>query len=120
MSIAAQQAELLGQAIRSAARDLDFIAALQTRFMAKVGQMLKAPWTFGVSADFAFPGTRGERPQNHHESRQFEANLFRAAVADPVVQRTFSGVLHLTKPLESFQDPDIRRRIEAHSAAKSA
>jgi heme-degrading monooxygenase HmoA len=45
-----------------------------------------------TSADLAFPQTRGQRPDNFAEAREFEATLFRVAVADPVVHRV-SGLV---------------------------
>ena len=83
--------------------------------MTEVGPLLQTPWSMGVNADFAYPGTRGERPERYEESRQFEAALFRAVVADPVVQTAFSDVIQLVKPFELLQGPDIQQRIEAQA-----
>jgi len=115
MSSAALQAKLLRDVLGRVAAEPDPIAALQAQFMAQVGAVLQAPWQMGANSDFAYPGTRGERPEHYEESRQFEAALMRAAVADPVVQTAFADVLQLVKPFELLQDPDIRRRIEAHA-----
>ncbi|WP_225702225.1 NAD(P)/FAD-dependent oxidoreductase [Bradyrhizobium cenepequi] len=120
MSVAARQAKLLYGVLDRVAGEADPIAALQTEFMSEVGSLLQAPWNMGVNADFAYPGTRGERPERYEESRQFEAALFRAVVADPVVQRAFSDVLQLMKPFDLLQDADIRHRIEAYATAEDA
>jgi len=120
MSVAARQARLLCQVLDRVGRQADPISALQTGFMSEVGALLQAPWNFGVNADFAFPGTRGERPEGYEEGKQFEAALFRAIVADPVVQRAFADVLQLVRPFEVFHDPGIKRRIEAHAMAQDA
>jgi hypothetical protein len=113
MSVAALQAKLLRDTLERVATTRDPIGALQMQFMAEVAALLQAPWGLGVNADFAFPGTRGQRPERYEEGRQFEAALFRAAVADPVVQTAFSDVVQLIKPIDLLQDPDIQRRIEA-------
>jgi 2-polyprenyl-6-methoxyphenol hydroxylase-like FAD-dependent oxidoreductase len=113
MSVAARQAKLLRDILERVADARDPIGALQTQFMEEVAALLRAPWGMGVNADFAFPGTRGQRPERYEESRQFEAALFRAVVADPVVQTAFSDVIQLIKPIDLLQDPDIQRRIEA-------
>jgi 2-polyprenyl-6-methoxyphenol hydroxylase-like FAD-dependent oxidoreductase len=115
MSSAALQAKLLHDILARVAAEADPVAALQTQFMEGVGAVLQAPWSMGVNADFAYPGTRGERPEGYEEGRQFEAALFRAVVADPVVQSTFSDVMQLVKPFDRLQDPDIQRRIQAHA-----
>jgi len=64
MSSAAKQARLLQDVLRRAAAEPDPIAASQAGFMAEVASVLETPWTMSTSADFAFPGTRGERPEN--------------------------------------------------------
>ena len=113
MSVAARQAKLLHDTLARVAAEGDPIRALQKAFMANVAPLLQAPWIMGVNADFAFPSTRGERPERYEEGRQFEAALFRATVADPVVQRAFSDVMQLVKPFDLLESPDIQSRIKA-------
>jgi hypothetical protein len=88
--------------------------------MAEVASVLGTPWSMSTSADLAFPATRGERPENFEEARQFEAALFRAAVADPVVHRAVMEVGQLLRPQSLLQEPDIMRRIEAASTKAAA
>jgi hypothetical protein len=88
--------------------------------MAEVHSVLETPWSMSTSADLAFPETRGERPEKFAEARQFEAALFRAVVADPVVHRAVIEVGHLLKPQNLLREPDIMRRIEAVSAEAAA
>jgi 2-polyprenyl-6-methoxyphenol hydroxylase-like FAD-dependent oxidoreductase len=120
MSSAAKQARLLQDVLGQAAAEPDPIAALQAGFMAEVASVLETPWRMSTSADLAFPATRGERPENFEETRQFEAALFRAAVADPVVHRAMTEVAQLLQPFSRLQEPDIMRRIEAVSAKAAA
>ena len=120
MSSAAKQARLLQDVLRRAAAEPDPIAASQAGFMAEVASVLETPWTMSTSADFAFPGTRGERPENFAEAQQFETALFRAAVADPVVHRAIIEVAQLLQSHHRLQEPDIMRRIEAASALQAA
>jgi hypothetical protein len=63
---------------------------------------------------------RGERPEKFEEARQFEAALFRAAVADPVVHRAMMEVAQLLQPYSRLQKPDVIRRIEAVPAKAAA
>ena len=114
MSSAAKQARLL-QDVLSRAADPDPIPAVQAGFMAEVASVLETPWTMSTSADLAFPQTRGERPDNFAEARQFEAALFRAAVADPVVHRAMMEVAQLLQPHHRLREPEIMQRIEAAS-----
>jgi 2-polyprenyl-6-methoxyphenol hydroxylase-like FAD-dependent oxidoreductase len=120
MSSAAKQARLLQDVLDRAAADADPISALQTGFMTEVASVLETPWTMSTSADLAFPQTRGERPDNFAEAREFEAALFRAAVADPVVHRAMIEVAQLLQSHHRLQEPDITRRIEAVSAKAAA
>jgi 2-polyprenyl-6-methoxyphenol hydroxylase-like FAD-dependent oxidoreductase len=120
MSSAAKQARLLQDVLGRAAAEPDPIAALQAGFMAEVASVLETPWRMSTSADLAFPETRGERPDNFEEARQFEAALFSAAGADPVVHRAMMEVAQLLQPFSRLQEADIMRRIEAVSAKAAA
>jgi len=120
MSSAAKQARLLQDVLDRAAADADPIAALQAGFMTEVASVLETPWIMSTSADLAFPQTRGERPDNFAEARQFEAALFRAAVADPVVHRAMIEVAQLLQPHHRLHEPDVVRRIEAASGVQAA
>jgi 2-polyprenyl-6-methoxyphenol hydroxylase-like FAD-dependent oxidoreductase len=120
MSSAAKQARLLQDVLGRAAAASDPIAALQAGFMAEVASVLETPWRMSTSADLAFPETRGEGPENFEEARRFEAAVFHASVADPVVHRAMMEVAQLLRPFSRLQEPDIMRRIEAVSATKAA
>jgi 2-polyprenyl-6-methoxyphenol hydroxylase-like FAD-dependent oxidoreductase len=120
MSVAAQQARLLQDVLDEVAAEPDPIAALQTGFMAEVALVLETPWNMSTKADLAFPQTRGERPDNFEEAQQFEAALFRAVVADPIVHRAMTEVGQLLQPRSLLQEPEIIRRIEAVSANAAA
>lgn len=117
MSVAAREAKLLRDVLGQVEGEADPIAALQARFMSNVGALLQFPWAIGVNADFAYRGTRGTLPDGYAEAVAFEAALFRAAAADPIVHRAFSNAMQLLEPFEVLQSPDIKRRIDAHIAA---
>ncbi|MET0968458.1 MAG: FAD-dependent monooxygenase [Tardiphaga sp.] len=116
MACAAQQARLLGSALGRAGKDADPIASAQALFMAEVGAILQTPWNMSANADFAFPQTRGIKPAQFEDGRHFEAALFRAVVADPVVHRTLIEVAHLLKPSDALRTPEMMQRIEAAAA----
>jgi 2-polyprenyl-6-methoxyphenol hydroxylase-like FAD-dependent oxidoreductase len=116
MSAAAKQARLLQIVLGQAVAEPDPLAAAQAGFMAEVEAVLQTPWSMSTSADLAFPTTRGERPENFEKSRQFEAALFRAVVADPVVHRAMTEVGQLLQPRGLLHEPHIQERIEAASA----
>jgi 2-polyprenyl-6-methoxyphenol hydroxylase-like FAD-dependent oxidoreductase len=116
MSAAAKQARLLQVVLGRAAAEPDPLAAAQAGFMAEVESVLQAPWSMSTSADLVFPATRGERPEDFEQRRQFEAALFRAVVADPVVHRAMIEVGQLLRPQGLLHEPHIKQRIEAVSA----
>ena len=116
MSAAAKQARLLQVVLGRAAAEPDPLAAAQAGFMAEVESVLQTPWGMSTSADLVFPATRGERPEDFEQGRQFEAALFRAVVADPVVHRAMIEVGQLLRPQGLLHEPHIKQRIEAVSA----
>jgi 2-polyprenyl-6-methoxyphenol hydroxylase-like FAD-dependent oxidoreductase len=120
MSSTAKQARLLQDVLSRAAADPDPIAAAPARFMTEVASVLETPWIMSTSADLAFPQTRGQRPDNFAEAQRFEAALFRATVADPVVHRAMIEVAQLLQPHQRLREPDIVRRIEAASVVQAA
>jgi 2-polyprenyl-6-methoxyphenol hydroxylase-like FAD-dependent oxidoreductase len=120
MSSAARQARLLQVVLNRAATQADPIAAAQAGFMADVESVLQTPWNMSTGADLAFPEIRGERPENFEESRKFEAALFRAAVADPIVHRALMEVSQLLQPHDLLHEPHIMERIETYSAKAEA
>jgi hypothetical protein len=87
--------------------------------MAQVESVVRTPWDLSSSADFAFPTTRGERTQNFEQGRQSETVLFRAAVADPVIQKGLMEVIELLRPRSLLEHPNIMQRIEAVTVMKS-
>lgn len=116
MSVAAQEAALLQDVLASATAEPDPLSSVQAEFMARVAAILQTPWEMSVNTDFAFPKTRGKRPDNFAEIQQFDVALFRAAAADPVVQRALVEVSQLLQPGSIFQEPDIQERIAAANA----
>ena len=120
MSSAGQQARLLQQVLRQAAAQRAPVSSVQAGFMAAVADILQTPWNMSTAADFAFPATRGDRPENFEDMRLFEAAVFRAAAIDPVVHRCLMDVAQLLLPDSALQQPDIRRRIDAASAKVAA
>jgi hypothetical protein len=99
-----------------AAAEPDPLAAALAGFMARIESVLQTPWSMSTSADLAFPTTRGERSENFEKGRQFEAALFRAVVADPVVHRAMIEVGQLLQPHDILHEPYMKERIEAVSA----
>ena len=62
-----------------------------------------------------FPRRAESGSENFAEAQEFEAALFRAAVADAVVHRAMMEVAQLLQPQSRLQEPQIMRRIKAAS-----
>ena len=75
--------------------------------MTEVASVLEPPWIMSTSADLAVQ-TRGERPDNFAEAREFEAALFQAAVTDPVVHRAMTEVAKLLQSHHRLHERDVR------------
>jgi 2-polyprenyl-6-methoxyphenol hydroxylase-like FAD-dependent oxidoreductase len=120
MSSAAKQAGLLRDVLERLPNTLDPIPAVQARMMAGVAEILQTPWAMSTTADFAYPATRGERPEHFEEGQAFETALLRTAIVDPVVHRTMVDVMQLLAPIGVLHEPEIQRRIEAASARAAA
>ena len=116
MSSAAKQARLLQAVLDRAGSEPDPLPAVQAGFMAEVGTVLETPWTISANNDLAFPASRGHRPDNFEQARQFEAALFRAAVEDPVVHRALFEVMQMLQPHTLLREPHVMERIEAVSS----
>jgi 2-polyprenyl-6-methoxyphenol hydroxylase-like FAD-dependent oxidoreductase len=119
MSVAARQARLLQSLLEAAGSRPDPLAAVSADFMAQVESVVRTPWDLSTSADLAFPTTRGKRSESFEEDRQSEAALFRAAVADPVIQKALLEVNLLLQPRSLLQHPNIIQRIGAAPVNKS-
>jgi 2-polyprenyl-6-methoxyphenol hydroxylase-like FAD-dependent oxidoreductase len=115
MSSAAMQSRLLRAALETAAPEANPIAAAQTAFMSNVKSIVQHPWNVSTGVDLAFPDARGERPEDFEGRRRFEAQLVRAAVADPIVHRALSEVAQLLQPATLLHEPHMRERIEVGS-----
>src|SRR5262249_43330836 len=98
MSVAAQQARLLQALLGGSAEKVDPLAAVSTDFLAQVGSLIKTPWALSTSVDLAFAATRGERPQNFSEVLRQATMLYRAAIADPVIQASLMKIIQLAQP----------------------
>jgi hypothetical protein len=65
-----------------------------------------------TTADLAFPGTRGERPESFAGAQRFEAALFGAPIADPVLHRAVTEVGYLMQPGSLLHEPQVKPWIE--------
>ena len=110
MSVAAQEAVILGRLLKARAADADPLDGLAATFFAEIQGVLETPWGVATS-DFIYPKTRGERPANFEQRMQFNLGLVRLGAQDPSVQKLLIEVSHLLKPPSALRSPEISERV---------
>ena len=116
MSVAAQEACLLGRLLEGLAETRDPIGGLAPAFFAEVPALLETPWAVATS-DFIHPSTRGQRPADFETRIRFGMALTRLAAEDPAVHRLIAEVTNLLKPRSVYRDdPALMQRVSATMA----
>jgi 2-polyprenyl-6-methoxyphenol hydroxylase-like FAD-dependent oxidoreductase len=113
MSVAAREALLLKHVLlvrRDQQKPLDGVSRL---FHTQAQSVIDGPWQLAAVPDFAYPDTRGQRPDDLEQTLRFSAALRRLAFRDPAVDRLVTEVAHLLKPLSAYLDPELLRRVGA-------
>lgn len=112
MSVAAQEAVVLGRLLASQAERSDPLDGLAPALFAEIQDLLGAPWATAVT-DFAYPKTRGDRPPDFQNRLQYGIALTRLAAEDPSVQKTVTEVNHLLRPQSALREPVLADRVTA-------
>ena len=99
----------------AAGRELDGLAL---EFFAKAAALIESPWTLAAMADFMFPDTKGERPDNLAQVYEYMQSLDALSVNDVEVHRLIADVLNLVRPVSALQEPKIKRRVVARMLRK--
>jgi len=113
MSVAAQEAALLGRVLGRLAIEPDPLGSVAHTFFAELNPILDGPWTMSAVPDLAYPQTRGERPPDLEMRLRFGAALVQLAAEDAAVHALMLEVQHLLKPRSAFGDPALQQRIAA-------
>jgi 2-polyprenyl-6-methoxyphenol hydroxylase-like FAD-dependent oxidoreductase len=118
MSVAAQEACLLGRVLASRAELPDSFDGLAPAFFADVQALLEAPWATAVT-DFAYPKTRGAHPTDLQRRLQYGAALIRLAAEDASVHKIVAEVNNLIRPQSALRVPQIADRVTEMMQANS-
>ncbi len=116
MTVAAKEAVLLADLLRSAAEGGHSAADLNRQFLAAASPLISGVWNMSAVPDFAFPQTQGQRPPGLAESMKFGLALERAAVANAEIQILLQEVRHLMRPIAALRHPDIVRLVTTQTA----
>lgn len=113
MTVAAQQAVVLGQAVQqSSTEELD----ISGRFFEAASAIVADAWSASTSRDFVYPQTRGERPADLAETLKFGRALNALAARDADIHKLVSEVRHMLSPNSVIQTPHVMQRVREFMA----
>ncbi|MGI3902117.1 MAG: FAD-dependent oxidoreductase [Janthinobacterium lividum] len=118
MTVAIKEALVLARLLRERAGTHDPLVGFNRAFQTAILPLIDAAWSAAAVPDFAFPLTRGERPEDLAERMQFSAAAFRAAFHDPEIHRTLFEVRQMLKPPGALRSPDMEARILAERVSR--
>jgi 2-polyprenyl-6-methoxyphenol hydroxylase-like FAD-dependent oxidoreductase len=116
MSVAAQEAVVLGRLLDSRRDREDPLDGLASDYLSRIQALLEGPWATALG-DFVFPQTRGVRPADLEKRLQYGAALTRLAAEDPETHRLVMEVRHLIRPPSVLREPELVQRVAALMAA---
>jgi 2-polyprenyl-6-methoxyphenol hydroxylase-like FAD-dependent oxidoreductase len=118
MSAAALQVQELQQVLAERAAGAQRLDGLAGAFFPKAAAIVEMPWTLAAMRDFAYPGTRGQRPTDLEEHGQYFADVDALTAEDIEVHRLLTEVFNLAKPLSALWDEPLRSRVEAYKRCR--
>ena len=119
MSVAAQEAVVLGRLLNSRRDCADPLDGLASDYLSRIQELLEAPWAVALG-DFVFPETRGVRPPDLEKGLRYGAALMRLAAEDPEAHRIVMEVRHLIRPQSALREPELAKRVTALMAATAS
>lgn len=111
MSVAAQQAALLGHLLHGEAPGHDGSVAVGRRYFAEAAALIEQPWDLAAVPDLAYPDAHGQRPPDLARRLAVGAALTRLAAADAEVNRLFLRVYNLLDSRDVLNTPALRERL---------
>jgi len=111
MSVAAQEAVLLGRLLEACGQDGDALSTLAARFFEQIESILETPWASAALPDFVFSDTTGTRPADLEQTLRFGSALMRLAAREADVHKLVTEVGNLLKPRSAYREPAFRQRV---------
>ena len=112
MSVAAQEAFVLGQLLDSRRDRAAPLDGLARDYLVRIQDLFEAPWAV-AETDFVHPETRGARPPDFEKRLQYGAALTRLCAEDAQAHRIVMEVRHLLRPQSALREPGLARRVAA-------
>ena len=116
MSVAAAEALALRRQLALLADQDDWSARLACGYFQAATPMVDMAWGL-ASLDFAYPKTRGTRPEGLSDSLKFLSALIRLAARNPEVHKVMNEVQQLMRPASVYREPALMRQIAAEMAS---
>jgi 2-polyprenyl-6-methoxyphenol hydroxylase-like FAD-dependent oxidoreductase len=116
MSVAAAEALALRRQLALLADQDDALAQLSSAYFKAASPIVDMAWSL-ASLDFAYPQTRGTRPEGLEDALKYLSALVRLAARDPEVHKLMNEVQQLTRPSSVYREPALLRRIAAEMAS---
>jgi 2-polyprenyl-6-methoxyphenol hydroxylase-like FAD-dependent oxidoreductase len=116
MSVAAAEALALRRQLALLANQKDWSAQLASAYFQAATPMVDMAWGL-ASLDFAYPQTRGTRPESLNDSLKFLSVLVRLAARDPEVHKLMNEVQQLMRPSSVYREPALMQQIAAEMAS---
>jgi hypothetical protein len=116
MSVAAQEAVVLGLLLDSRRKRADPLDNLSSDYLSEIQALLEAPWAT-AQGDFVFAESRGARPPDLEKRLRYGAALMRLAAEEPETHRIVMEVRHLIRPQGALREPELAQRVTALMAA---
>lgn len=113
MSVAAKEACLLFDLLKTAAEDGNGLDSVPGEFLAESRAIIDAPWATAVVPDFLDPLTEGERPADLESALKFVAALRKLAYEDAAIHKLMLEVQHMLKPRSVLREPEIFEQVKA-------
>ena len=116
MTVAAKEACLLLDLLKTAAGNGNGIGSVPAEFLAKSQPIIDAPWATAVVPDFLDPLTKGDRPADLDDALRFTQAVIKLAYKDPAMHKLMVEVQYLLKPRSVLREPEVFERIKAKMA----
>jgi 2-polyprenyl-6-methoxyphenol hydroxylase-like FAD-dependent oxidoreductase len=114
MSSAAACASILRDLLRERGRGPSF----EREFWQRQAKFVKGIWDIATGADFAWPGTDGERPKTPKLISEYLRIAMRSAHEDAELRRHLIPIFNLVAPPSLFFEPRFMAKVLLHTAKK--
>jgi 2-polyprenyl-6-methoxyphenol hydroxylase-like FAD-dependent oxidoreductase len=112
MTSAAQQADALGHALDHHGT---ISRAFAKQYFRAAARIVNVPWSIAVGGDFAYPGTKGDKPFGTDILNRYMDRVVQAGQRDDHVVTRFNEVIALVRSPQSLLAPSFVLRVLARA-----